>query len=68
MTESERPLFLSESEVAHLLKVSQSTMNRLARTKKLPGGLEPIWITEHTRRYRRVDVERLAGLDRKDAA
>jgi len=53
-------LFLSEKETAQLLGIHPSTLHRLAHAGKAP--IEAVWLTDHIRRYRRLDVERLAGL------
>ncbi|CAG7600758.1 helix-turn-helix transcriptional regulator [Leucobacter soli] len=54
------PLFYSEQETASLLGIHRTTLRTLALAGKAP--VEPIPLTEHKRVYRRVDVQRLAGL------
>ncbi|PJJ63698.1 helix-turn-helix transcriptional regulator [Compostimonas suwonensis] len=54
------PLFYSEEETAALLGIHRTTLRTLALDGRAP--VEPIRLTQHKRVYRRVDVERLAGL------
>ena len=54
------PLFYSEEETAALLGIHRTTLRTLALSGASP--VEPIRLTQHKRVYRRVDVERLAGL------
>ncbi|MBX3089271.1 hypothetical protein [Microbacterium istanbulense] len=54
------PLFYSEVETAALLGIHRTTLRTLALEGRSP--VEPIRLTQHKRVYRRVDVERLAGL------
>ncbi|WP_454119111.1 hypothetical protein [Microbacterium lacticum] len=54
------PLFYSEVETAALLGIHRTTLRTLALDGRAP--VEPIRLTQHKRVYRRVDVERLAGL------
>ena len=54
------PLFYSEEETAALLGIHRTTLRTLALSGTSP--VEPIRLTRHKRVYRRVDVERLAGL------
>ncbi|MRH29602.1 hypothetical protein GH740_09780 [Microbacterium sp. SYP-A9085] len=54
------PLFYSEEETAALLGIHRTTLRTLALAGQAP--VEPIRLTRHKRVYRRVDVERLAGL------
>ena len=54
------PLFYSEEEMAALLGIHRTTLRTLALDGRAP--VEPIRLTQHKRVYRRVDVERLAGL------
>lgn len=54
------PLFYSEDETAALLGIHRTTLRTLALDGRAP--VEPIRLTQHKRVYRRVDVERLAGL------
>jgi len=54
------PLFYSEEETATLLGIHRTTLRTLALDGRAP--VEPIRLTQHRRVYRRVDVERLAGL------
>ncbi len=54
------PLFYSEEEAALLLGIHRTTLRHLAVDGKAP--VPPIHITEHKRIYRRIDVERLAGI------
>ncbi|RGE18833.1 hypothetical protein [Leucobacter sp. wl10] len=53
-------LFYSEVETAALLGIHRTTLRTLALEGRSPE--EPIRLTQHKRVYRRVDVERLAGL------
>jgi len=57
----DKPLFLTEAQVARILGVHPATLHRLAHAGKSP--IPVVWVTPSTRRYRRVDVERLAGLE-----
>lgn len=54
------PLFYSEEEAALLLGIHRTTLRHLAVEGKAP--VPPVHITEHKRIYRRIDVERLAGV------
>ncbi|MDQ0614079.1 putative site-specific integrase-resolvase [Microbacterium sp. W4I4] len=54
------PLFYSEEEAALLLGIHRTTLRHLAVDGKAP--VPPVHITEHKRIYRRIDVERLAGV------
>lgn len=54
------PLFYSEEETALLLGIHRTTLRHLAVDGKAP--VPPVHITEHKRIYRRIDVERLAGV------
>ncbi|WP_460798777.1 helix-turn-helix domain-containing protein [Microbacterium sp. GXF0217] len=54
------PLFYSEEEAALLLGIHRTTLRTLAVQGHSP--VPPIQITEHKRIYRRIDVERLAGV------
>ncbi|WP_193597853.1 helix-turn-helix transcriptional regulator [Microbacterium sp. YJN-G] len=54
------PLFYSEEEAALLLGIHRTTLRHLAVDGKAP--VPPVHITEHKRIYRRIDVERLAGI------
>ncbi len=54
------PLFYSEEETAALLGIHRTTLRSLALGGNAP--VEPVVITKHKRIYRRVDVERLAGV------
>ena len=54
------PLFYSEEETAALLGIHRTTLRALALDGRAP--VEPIRLTQHKRVYRRVDVERLAGV------
>jgi len=56
----ETPLFYSEEETAALLGIHRTTLRTLALDGRAP--VEPIRLTRHKRVYRRIDVERLAGL------
>lgn len=53
-------LFYSEEETAALLGIHRTTLRTLALGGRAP--VEPIRLTEHKRVYRRIDVERLAGV------
>jgi len=59
-TPSNSRLFLTEAETAGLLGISAATLNRLARAGKSP--IEPVVISPRARRYRRIDIDRLAGV------
>ena len=54
------PLFYSEEETAALLGIHRTTLRALAVSDQAP--VEPIRLTQHKRVYRRIDVERLAGV------
>ena len=54
------PLFYSEEEAALLLGIHRTTLRTLAIHGQSP--VPPVQVTEHKRIYRRIDVERLAGL------
>lgn len=54
------PLFYSEEEAAQLLGIHRTTLRHLAVEGHAP--VPPVHITEHKRIYRRIDVERLAGV------
>jgi len=54
------PLFYSEEEAALLLGIHRTTLRTLAIRGCAP--VPPVHITEHKRIYRRIDVERLAGV------
>lgn len=54
------PLFYSEEEAAALLGIHRTTLRTLAVHGQSP--VPPVQITEHKRIYRRIDVERLAGV------
>ncbi|MFC4241743.1 hypothetical protein ACFOYW_00025 [Gryllotalpicola reticulitermitis] len=54
------PLFYSEEETAALLGIHRTTLRALALADRAP--VEPIQLTQHKRVYRRIDVERLAGV------
>lgn len=54
------PLFYSEEEAALLLGIHRTTLRHLAVDGRAP--VPPVQITEHKRIYRRIDVERLAGV------
>jgi hypothetical protein len=56
------PLFYSEEETAALLGIHRTTLRTLALTNNAP--VEPIRLTKHKRVYRRIDVRRLAGLEK----
>ncbi|MGX1695331.1 MerR family transcriptional regulator [Microbacterium keratanolyticum] len=64
MNEAEKPdnarLFFSEEETAALLGIHRTTLRALALKGRAP--IEAIHVSEHKRIYRRVDVERLAGI------
>lgn len=53
-------LFYSEEETAALLGIHRTTLRTLALDGRAP--VEPIRLTDHKRVYRRIDVERLAGV------
>lgn len=53
-------LFYSEEEAAALLGIHRTTLRTLALHGCAP--IEPVRLTDHKRIYRRVDVERLAGV------
>lgn len=53
-------LFFSEDETAALLGIHRTTLRTLALTGRSP--VDPVHVTEHKRIYRRIDVERLAGM------
>lgn len=52
-------LFLTEEQVADILGVHRTTVRRAVDTGQLK--LHPIFITPHTRRFRRDEVESLTG-------
>ncbi len=54
------PLFYSEEEAALLLGIHRTTLRTLAIRGCAP--VPPVQVTEHKRIYRRIDVERLAGI------
>ncbi|HAS31567.1 MAG: hypothetical protein CMH38_12565 [Microbacterium sp.] len=54
-------LFYSEEETAALLGIHRTTLRTLALEGQAP--VEPIRLTRHKRVYRRIDVQRLAGLE-----
>jgi len=54
-------LFYSEEETAALLGIHRTTLRTLALAGQAP--VEPIRLTRHKRVYRRIDVQRLAGLE-----
>ena len=56
------PLFYSEEETAALLGIHRTTLRTLALSGTSP--VEPIRLTQHKRVYRRIDVQRLAGLEK----
>jgi len=56
------PLFYSEEQTASLLGIHRTTLRTLALAGKAP--VEPIRLTQHKRVYRRIDVQRLAGLEK----
>ena len=53
-------LFYSEEETAALLGIHRTTLRALAIDGQAP--VQPIPLTRHKRVYRRIDVERLAGV------
>ena len=53
-------LFYTEEETAALLGIHRTTLRGLALDGRAP--VDPIRLTEHKRVYRRIDVERLAGM------
>jgi hypothetical protein len=53
-------LFLSEEDTATLIGIHRTTLRTLAITGHAP--VDPVWLTEHKRVYRRIDLERLAGI------
>jgi hypothetical protein len=53
-------LFYSEEETAALLGIHRTTLRNLALEGRAP--VEPVRLTDHKRVYRRIDVERLAGV------
>lgn len=55
-----KPLFYSEEEAALLLGIHRTTLRTLAVRGCAP--VPPVQITDHKRIYRRIDVERLAGI------
>ena len=56
------PLFYPEEETAALLGIHRTTLRTLALAGTSP--VEPIRLTQHKRVYRRIDVQRLAGLEK----
>lgn len=56
------PLFYSEEETAALLGIHRTTLRTLALAGEAP--VEPVRLTPHMRVYRRIDVQRLAGLEK----
>lgn len=56
------PLFYSEEETAALLGIHRTTLRTLALAGEAP--VEPVLLTRHKRVYRRIDVQRLAGLEK----
>jgi len=56
------PLFYSEEETATLLGIHRTTLRTLALAGEAP--VEPVRLTPHKRVYRRIDVQRLAGLEK----
>ena len=56
------PLFYSEGEAAALLGLHRTTLRTLALEGTAP--IEPVHVSAHKRIYRRVDIERLAGVER----
>lgn len=56
------PLFYSEEETAALLGIHRTTLRTLALSGASP--VEPIRLAQHKRVYRRIDVRRLAGLEK----
>lgn len=57
---AETRLFYSEEETAVLLGIHRTTLRSLAISGHAP--VAPVQITDHKRIYRRIDVERLAGI------
>ncbi len=55
-------MFYSEEETAALLGIHRTTLRTLALSGTSP--VEPIRLTQHKRVYRRIDVQRLAGLEK----
>jgi hypothetical protein len=55
-------IYLTEEQAAALFDVHRTTLRRSVDAGHLP--LHPIFITPHTRRYRRDEVETLTGLGR----
>jgi len=53
-------LFCTEEETAALLGIHRTTLRTLALAGSAP--IEPVVLTEHKRVYRKVDIERLAGV------
>ena len=53
-------LFYSEEETAALLGIHRTTLRALALDGQAP--VEAVSLTRHKRVYRRIDVERLAGV------
>lgn len=53
-------LFYSEEETAALLGIHRTTLRSLALSGHAP--VEPVEVTQHKRIYRRIDLERLAGV------
>jgi hypothetical protein len=53
-------LFYSEEETAALFGIHRTTLRMLALDGRAP--VEPVRLTQHKRVYRRIDVERLAGV------
>jgi hypothetical protein len=53
-------LFCSEEETAALLGIHRTTLRTLALAGCAP--IAPVALTEHKRVYRKVDIERLAGV------
>ena len=53
-------LFYTEEETAALLGIHRTTLRGLALEGHAP--VDPIRLTPHKRVYRRIDVERLAGV------
>ena len=56
------PLLYSEEETAALLGIHRTTLRTLALAGEAP--VEPVLLTRHKRVYRRIDVQRLAGLEK----
>ena len=56
------PLFYTEEETAALLGIHRTTLRTLALAGEAP--VEPVLLTRHKRVYRRIDVQRLAGLEK----